>query len=169
MHTADKGAKNMKKLLKYKNALTVIIAVVVGILLVIFGSLKSDNEKNEESLNDIPQYTSDGLESYTTSLEERIEKHIEKIAGVKNVSVLLTMESSNEKIYATDGASKDYIIIKDSSGNENAIQLSEISAQVRGIAVVCDYGNDDELRQQIITMLSSLFSIGTNRISVMAA
>lgn len=158
----------MKKLLSNKNVLTVLIAIVVGILLVVFGFSGSD-KKDLEQNTDAHSYTSAELESYTTALEGRVAKHIEKIGGVSNVNVLLTIEASNEKVFATEGANKDYVIIKDSNGNENALQLSEINAQVRGIAVVCDYGGNDELRQQIILMLSSLFNIGTNRISVMSA
>ncbi len=152
----------IKKLLKNKNVVTVLLAVAVGVLLIIFGFLK-DSEPSQN--NEVNQYSDAELESYTSTLEEKVEKHLEKIDGVNNVSVILTIEGTNEKVYATNG-SKDYVVIKDSSGNENALMLSEINAQVRGIAVVCDYGSNEQLKQEIIAMLASLFNIGTNRISV---
>ena len=158
----------MKKIFANKNLITVLMAVFVGLLLVLFG-LFDDSDKDIDEIRSDVSYSSTELESYTTSLEDRVANHIEKIGGVSYVSVLLTIDASSEKVYATEGASKDYVIIKDSGGNENALVLSEINAQIRGIAVVCDYGRSEEMRQKIITMLSSLFNIGTNRISVMSA
>ncbi len=157
----------MKKLLSNKNLLVVVLAVLCGVLLIIFGSIGDGKNVNEEDVANA-SYPGKELESYTSALEKRVTEHIERINGVSNVSVLITIEGTNEKVYATEGSGKDYVIIKDSSGSENAVVLTEINASVRGIAVVCDYGENNELRQQIITMLSSLFNIGSNRISVMS-
>jgi stage III sporulation protein AG len=156
----------MKKLLKNKNILFALLGVITGVLLLIFGSI---NDTSSHTVSPQTSFSSEELESYTTSLEKKVSDHISKINGVSDVSVILTIDGSNEKVYATNGSGKDYVITKDSTGNENALILTEINATVRGIAVVCDYGQDQTLRQQIIEMLSSLFNIGANRISVMPA
>ncbi len=157
-----------KKLLKNKNTLFMILAVSVGILLIVFGSLNGTDASTSGGEN-TSLYPGDELKSYTELLEKRVKEHIDRIDGVSNVSVMLTIDSSNEKIYASNGQGKDYVIIKDSSGNEKPIMLQEINASIRGIAVVCDFGGSDLKRQQIIEMLSALFNIGTNKISVMMA
>ena len=158
----------MKKILENKNIIMIVLGVIAGIILIIFGSIKNaDNSDIEETLES--KYSSEELESYTASLETKVKEHIERIGGVSNVNVIITIDGSNETVYATDGGSKDYVIIKDNSGNESALSLMEINATVRGIAVVCDYGHDEVLKQQIIEMLASLFNIGTNRISVMSS
>ena len=81
--------------------------------------------------------------------------------------MLVTVEISKEKVYATTGGDRDFVIITDSNGNESALTVAEINASVRGIAVVCNYGENEALKKEIIGMLASLFNIGTNRISVM--
>ena len=157
----------LKKLLQNKNLLTLILAFSVGVLFILFGVLGQDasETQSDNSLN----YSTPELESYTSTLEKRITAHLERIEGVTNVSVLLTVDTSNENIFATEGSGNDYVIIKDSSGNESVVKLAEINAKVRGIAVVCNYSGNEEKRQQIISMLSSLFNVGANRISVMSA
>lgn len=156
----------MKSIFKNKNFLFAILGAVTGLLLLIYSSIgNTTTQVNEPTTS----YPNEEVESYTSSLEKKVSDHISKINGVSNVSVVITIDGSNEKIYATNGSSKDYVITKDSTGNENALILTEINANVRGIAVVCNYGNNEALRQQIIEMLSSLFNIGANRISVMPA
>lgn len=157
----------IKNVLKNKNVLFALIGVILGVLLILFGSLKGDSE-SETPTGESPKYSSEALESYTSSLEEKIQALIEKIGGVSDVSVLVTIDGSQEKVYATEGANKDYVIVGDKNGSGNALQIMEISATVRGIAVVCDYGNDEVLRQRIIEMLASLFNIGVNRVSVVS-
>ena len=156
-----------KKITENKNLLTLVLAVFVGILFIVFGLLGEDGEKTD-TLEKV-EYSSPELESYTASLEKRITAHLERIEGVSDVSVLLTVDTSGQNVFATEGNGNDYVIIKDSSGNENVVKLTEINAKVRGIAVVCNYQGNEEKRQQIISMLASLFNVGTNRISVMSA
>lgn len=162
------GEIMIKKLFSNKNATVLILGAVAGILLILFGSL-GGSEKNKNAQVQQNDYTSQELESYTENLEKKIEKHIEKIGGVSNVSVIVTIEGTKETVYATEGVNKDYVTVKDSEGNESAIRLMEINANIRGIAIVCDYGNDETIKQEMIRMLSSLFGIGTNRISVLQA
>jgi stage III sporulation protein AG len=155
-----------KKLLENKMLLMIILGVLTGALLIIFGSVDSD-KNTDTRLPSSAEYGGQELESYTQNLEKRITELIERVGGVSNVSVLLTVDASNETVYATEGVNKDYVITKGKDGSEEAIRIMEINSTVRGIAVVCDYGGNEELRVQIIEMLSSLFCIGTNRISVM--
>ncbi len=158
----------MKELFKNKKILMAVIGCVCGILLIVAGSL-GGSLKSEEKQESPSLYPSEEMQVYTEHLEKRICELIEKVNGVSNVSVLVTIDTSNENIYATSGNNGDFVIITDSSGKETPVKLMEITANIRGIAVVCDYGGDEALRKNIINMLSSLFSIGSNRISVMPA
>ena len=156
-----------KEIFKNKKLLFAALGCMCGILMILLGSFgKNDKVKTPE--NDA-SYSSEELESYTVSLEKRISTLIDKIDGVSDVSALVTVEASKESVYATSGNNSDYVIIKDSAGNETALKLSEINTTIRGIALVCDYGGDEGLKKEIIELLSSLFGIGSNRISVMQA
>jgi len=157
----------LKDIFKNKKILLSAVACLCGMLLILLGSFDSGDKK--KTLDTEVSYTSDELDSYTASLEKRIGALVGKIDGISDVTALVTVDASKESVYATSGANRDYVIIKDSSGNESALKLSEINATIRGIAVVCDYGGDEALKKQIIELLSSLFGIGSNRISVMQA
>ena len=130
----------------------------------------NDNTKEPlESTNHSASYDNKELQTYTDSLEEKIRSFLGNIGGISNVSVIVTVESSAERVYATQGSNSDYVIVTDPDGGENTVPLTEISAKIRGIAVVCDYGGNDALRIKIIELLASLFDIGSNRISVISA
>ena len=158
----------MKKILQNKTLVISLLGILLGIVLVLLGSLSKSDEEVTLSDNGI-KYSSKELESYTSSLEKKVADIIDKIGGVSDVSVALTIDASSENVYATEGQNKDYVILGEGNGSENAIKIMEINATVRGIAVVCNYGGSDELRVGIINMLSSLFDIGANRISVISA
>lgn len=153
-------------LAKNKNLIFIISGIVVGFILLFYGSVsdKKETPQNNQSQNN---YSSPELQTYTAYLENRIEDLLNQINGVSNAKVMVTIESSKETIYAKEGANLDYVIIRDSSGNENALPVKEISANIRGVAIVCDYQNNDSIKIKIIELISSLFGIGSNRISIM--
>lgn len=156
----------IKKLLSNKNLLLSVAGIICGVLLIFNGV----NATRNESKNDVPvAYESDELQTYTAALEKKISDFLEKVGGISNVSVIVTVESSAETVYATEGNNSDYVIIKDSEGSENAIPLTEITAKLRGIAVVCDYGKNEQLKSTVIELLSSLFDLGSNHIAVLPA
>ncbi len=154
-----------KDILKNKKLKVVIIGILAGLCLVLAGNL--GNNKTSSDVKNENLYPSDELNVYTEKLEKRLEEIIENIAGVQDAEVLITIESSNENVYASNGVNKDFVIIENTDGSESGIKLMEINAKVRGIAVVCDYGRNDILKKEIIEMLSSLFDIGSNKVSVM--
>ena len=156
-----------KDIFKNKKVLLAAVGCMCGILLILLGSFDNGNKSTKPDTS--VSYTSEELDSYTASLEKRISALVGRIDGISDVTALVTVDASKESVYATSGSNRDYVIIKDSSGNESALKLSEINATIRGIAVVCDYGGDNALKMQIIELLSSLFGIGSNRISVMQA
>ncbi len=156
------------KLLKNKKLMMIVAGVAAGLCLVLAGSLKKDTSKGTDTSKE-ELYSSEELTVYTEKLEKRLEELVGNIAGVKDVDALITFESSKENVYASNGENRDFVIIQNSDGSESGIKLMEINAKVRGIAIVCDYGGNEALKAEIISMLTSLFNIGSNRISVMPA
>ena len=85
----------MKSLFKNKNALLIFLGVIVGVLFIILNSV--DSEKSTE-IAENTSYPTAELESYTATLENKVCEHIEKINGVSNVSVLITIEGTNAEL-----------------------------------------------------------------------
>ena len=158
----------IEKIIKHKNLFLPAIAVILAAILFSSSAL-SDQSASTQTDKYTTEYSSDELKTYTEQMEERIKLFLSDIKGISKVSVILTIESSSETVYATQGNNADYVLIKDSKGNENAIPLTEISAKIRGIAVVCDYGGDERLKMTVIDLLSALFDVGTNRVTVLPA
>ena len=156
------------KLQKHKNLILPFLGNALAVILFFFESSSAENSGSATNLTST-EYNSEELKTYTEYLEERIETFLNEISGISNATVILTVENSSETVYATQGINSDYVLIKDSKGNENAIPLTEISAKIRGIAVVCNYNGNESLKMTVIDLLSSLFNVGANRISVLPA
>ena len=157
----------VEKIKGFKSYILPVMGVFLAAILVLFGSNGKESTKYAQTHS--TDYESQELVTYTESLEDKIASFLGEIKGITNVSVILTVESSTETVYATQGTNSDYVVLKDSDGNENAIPLTEISAKIRGIAVACDYGGNEALKMTVIELLAALFDIGTIRISVLPA
>ena len=156
------------KLQKHKNLILPFLGIALAVILFFFESSSAENSGSATN-HTSTEYNSEELKTYTEYLEERIENFLNEISGISNATVILTVENSSETVYATQGINSDYVLIKDSKGNENAIPLTEISAKIRGIAVVCNYNGNESLKMTVIDLLSALFDVGANRISILSA
>ena len=146
------------ELIKNKRML-IISGAVIGIILVIVSFIVPAKEKERENVT-----------YYSTELEEKICSLISSVSGVSDVSVMVTMDSGNEKVYAqnTDKTAErtvsDYAVI--SGEKTGALELKEIYPKVRGVAVVCGGGDSPEIKEKIISLLTSALGIASNRITV---
>lgn len=150
----------------------IILAIgLCGIVLISMSEVfTSDNDNNESS----SEYTFDYIE-YTQQTEEKLCDTISSIDGVGECKVMITFESTNESVYATDSennyqddsqSSKDEYVIYDSNDGETPILIEEIYPTVLGVSVVCSGGEDVKVKENIINTVTSLFNISANRVSV---
>ena len=116
----------VEKIKGFKSYILPVMGVFLAAILVLFGSNGKESTKYVQTHS--TDYESQELVTYTESLEDKIASFLSEIKGITNVSVILTVESSTETVYATQGTNSDYVVLKDSDGNENAIPLTEISA-----------------------------------------
>lgn len=155
-----------------RKKLVIIIVAVLGVILIVISSGEKEADPNEEKA----QVQSGFSESeYTTALEKRLEETVSSLYGAGRSRVMVTLECDYETVYARDGsysqdeASSDekneYIII-DSSEREDGLVLKTVTPRVRGVAVLCEGGNDPYVCEQVSQMLSALLDLGSNRISV---
>ncbi len=155
-----------------RKKLMILIVALLGIILIVISCVGEESTSDEEATQ--PQ--SDFSESeYTTVLEKRLEETVSSLYGAGRSRVMVTLECDYETVYARDGSySKDeassdekseYIII-DSEQQENGLVLKTVTPRVRGVAVLCEGGNDPYVCEQVSQMLSALLDLGSNRISV---
>ena len=141
---------------------------VLGILLILLGS---SGKKAEKTADETPYSTStDELVIYQDYLESRIKKLCESVSGVRNVTVVVTLSGSFESVYATEwpDGNEEYVILG-SGSSASPIYLSRSAPEIAGIGIVCLGGSNDNVRRELIALLSATFHISSNRIYITEA
>ena len=117
-----------------------VFLLLLGAVLLIFSGR---GEKETPNLDDrLPAI------STKQALEQELAELIGDIEGIGAVRVSVSLESGNEYVY------------------ENGKNTLVYSYRVRGVAVVCDGGNDAVKREKIIQLLCSLLDLPMKSVSV---
>lgn len=102
-------------------------------------------------------------------LENKIKQLCESVDGVKNVHVLLTLDTSEEYVFAQDSEQSDtytkrqYVTVNSGDGT---VELYVICPKVRGVAIVCTGGGKATVKQTLTELVSSALGIASSRVSV---
>lgn len=152
-----------------------LLVVAFGILLMIAICFSGSDSKSE-----LPKEESKQQSESDTELADRLEDFLKKIEGAGRVEVMLTFETDEEKVFAKDSEEKEnitqdgkneinlkneHIIIEKESG-EGGLEITKIYPKIRGVAIICDGGNNAVVKSKIVSAVSALFDINTNKISV---
>ena len=107
---------------------------------------------------------------YQDYLEKRIKTLCESVSGVRNVTVVVTLSGSFESVYATEwpDGNEEYVILG-SGSSASPIYLSRSAPEIAGIGIVCSGGANDNVRRELISLLSATFHISSNRIYITEA
>lgn len=157
----NKQEERWKKL--FHNRWIAGIGLLLGVLLLVSSSLLP-----QKAELDPDSYT---VQYYTDVLEERITALCNNIRGVQDATVLLTLDSGSEYVYAQNttengtGGAWDYVILQQGSG-EDTILVTEIYPKIRGVAVVCTGGDNVEIQRTITELLSASLGVSSHRIRV---
>lgn len=159
----------VERIKKDKKAMLIVLLAVCGMLLILLSGGEG-NKTNTEATESIAY----PCEEY----EDKLRSLLSKIQGVGKVSVMITYESGEENVFASDkeesfrnGEQKiknDYIIV-DSDKGESGLKIKSVYPEIKGVAVVCSGASDPFVKEQIISVISALFDISTKSISVVSA
>lgn len=161
-----------------KKMLAAAVLLVAGIAALLASEL-ADGKSTEAALQTQLCTVKDTAE-YERELEERLTSIISAIEGAGNTRVMVTLESGSEDIYLHDydygenispsGKSsierKDEYVIVDGSAGEGGIIVRVAEPRVRGVAVVCEGGGSELVRQQVTQAVTALLDISSARVSV---
>ena len=109
-----------------------------------------------------------GETEYREQLEIQLQNLIEQIDGAGKTTVMVTLESGEETIYATDTQSgqtqsqETHVLLEDGT----ALAQTAYLPQVCGVAVVCDGGGNIQIAARITELVRALLDISSNRICV---
>ena len=122
-------------------------------------------------------------------LEKSLEGIVSGIKGAGDCRVLITLESGAETVYATEerknneasedkssgdimrkretnDCEKKFITVKDSSGTEHALAVTEIEPKVKGVVVICPGGDDAVVKKRIVEATTTALNISSARVCV---
>ncbi len=161
--------KILEKIKRDKRIAVIVCIGLVGIILLTLSELmpqKSDAKQNEKSEN-----VTDIRDSYEENIEKRLTSIVSSIDGAGRTEVMVTLASGDENVYAvkeksSDGSKEREYIVIDSDKNESGLLLKVIEPEIRGVAIVCEGADSAKIRQEIISSVSAVLGISTNRISI---
>ena len=152
---------------KYKYILLVLLA---GLVLLLWP--QSENQPPK------PEKTAAVMEE-TAALEGRICAILRQIDGVGEASVLLTVESGEETVYAYDrtesrsqqgdsaslNQQRELVTLSD-SGGQSPVSLRQQAPVYRGAVVVCQGGDSAAVRLAVTQVIQSLTGLSADRIVI---
>lgn len=143
---------------KHKNIIIVVGLLLLGVGLILFSTLKSKFSQKTDS-----EFS---CEEYTKSLEEKLEKFLLSVDGIHNVNVIITLDSSAEKLFSSDDNSLS--LIGGTKDKENQSASMEIYPYVRGVAIACTNGDNDYVKNKLTRLISAYLGIPSNRIEIVS-
>ena len=160
----------------------VLIAIgLCGIVLIFISSLFSGSPK-EQNIKSVDNTYS--TEQYCETLEKDIKNIVTGITGDKNPTVVVTLESGVKYSYAsadeTDTSSstgntsdqiseskkQSYITVKTADGGEQALIVTEIMPQIRGVAIICAGGNSEVVTEKVKNAVTAALNITSKRVYI---
>ena len=167
---------NWGKLLEKKNLLFAL--GLAGILLIGLSDLFTRSEKKAAAPT--AAYSASDSEQ---ALETRLAKLLADVAGAGKVNVMVTLENTGETVYAQNverqtqeqtadsgtqrrTEQKSEHILYDGDGGKQALVETRLEPEVKGVAVLCEGGDDILVIKRITDLVATVLDIPTNRICV---
>ena len=172
--------EKIKKLIH--NPKVLIISGLCGIALIFISSLFPNGDKSDNK--NVSSGTEYAAEEYCDKLEKDIENIVTHITGDKNPTVVITLESGIRYHYAsadeTDTSSsvgdtndqsseskkQSYITVKTADGGEQALVVTEIMPEIRGVAIICTSGNNESVAEKIKNAVTAALNITSKRVYI---
>lgn len=159
---------------KYKYFITVIL---VGVFLLVWSNVPAPEKNTDETKHTSSQ------EFDLSAFQQSVADSLSHIDGAGRVQVLLSLESGEEAVYASDinrssqtsgesgdNSSESYqstmSILSDGSYGESPVLIKSNYPTFRGAVILCDGADNDSVRLQITQAVSALCGISTDHISI---
>ncbi|MFR8011548.1 MAG: hypothetical protein ACLU8W_07315 [Clostridia bacterium] len=176
------GTSLWKRMVKDKKILLLLAAGIAGMLLLLATEFLPEQSESAEKTGESPEQAAEERQSYVAETEDKLAAIISSIAGAGRTKVMVTLENSEESVWATQGAQEressgtdggekysqedEYVLIQSSSSEEGGLLLKIIQPRIRGVAIVCDGGDNVYVREKITSAVAAVLDISTAKISI---
>ncbi|MCI8603245.1 MAG: hypothetical protein HFE79_03755 [Ruminiclostridium sp.] len=141
--------KQPKEILKSEKGIKIIFAAGIALIIIIFlfGTFGSErNEKAEEGEKNVLSE----IDEYERHLEARLSEIIGEIQGTRDISVMITLEKTEESIY---------------SAKETSVS-AKVTPTVRGVLVVCGGSESAVVRQKVTDAVCKALGVSAAKVCV---
>lgn len=159
---------------KRRSAVLIVLGVLAVLALLLsefFPSSQKTTKKSAATLNEAG--------TITESTEKKLKTLLSSMDGVGDVTVMVTLESCYENVYATETKTKEqkspsgvnsenseaYVTVKDGSGAQCLI-VKVYEPKIRGVAVIAEGAGNPEIKKAITDTVAAALGISTAKISV---
>lgn len=170
------------KLFKIKNVKLVGLVVLLTAVVVGYFFISKSSTKTTSASKATNSYYTSSLD-YAKALESKMQNVLSNISGSGKVSVMVTLSSSLEIVYAesvdeknnssvssnnstsTKNTTSNTIIVKN-NGVNSPLVVKEILPEIKGVVVVCEGAKDVNIKLKIVQAVKALLDIPSNNIQV---
>lgn len=131
--------------------------------------------------------TSGSVDDFVQQTEERLGAIVSSIQGAGQCRIMVTLENGVEYVYATEQKSntdrqedsdatsnkvverddtEETIIVVDTGDGREGLLVTEIQPTVKGVVIVCEGGDDEEVRKRIVEAVTVALNISSKRVCV---
>ena len=177
-----------------------MIFLLVGILLLVIAIPIEPTKKETEEASDAggsedlesweAKETSELIDSYERQQELRLKEVLQKVEGVGAVEVMITLQTSAEKVVEKDTPStrqtveesdsaggsrttqeeswsEETIFREEEDGSRTPYVVKQIEPQVEGVIVIAEGGGNAQVKQEILEAVQALFPVEAHKIKIM--
>ncbi|WP_432665219.1 stage III sporulation protein AG [Wukongibacter baidiensis] len=182
------GKGNTKQLIGHLAAI-----VIVCIIFLISYSVFFPKEESSEADNNVVEQVSVENKipetAYSDSMEDRLEKILNKIDGVGEVEVMITYETSTEVVPASnvtkseqtteendkqggtrvikqENTTQNIVTVSSKDYNNSPMVIKEIKPMIRGVIVVAQGAEDPMIKNELIEAVTTIFQIKSHKVKV---
>jgi len=165
-----------------------LIAIAGIILLVTNFSERREREEPEKASEEQKTAAVSKNEAYIESLENKLVHILEKVDGVGQVEVMITLEASRESVLnkddteeleteteTSDGTKNERrnsrreneTVLSDETGESAPYVIKELEPAIAGVVIACEGADDNTVAAAVTGAAQVLFGISVNRIQVL--
>ena len=182
------GVRNGEKLPK-KNQLVILFLVGLLLLVAVFPVPEEGNDDAGISSGDGQDLPSTD-DAYGAYLEQKTAQTLENVEGVGEVTVMITLKSSSQKVVEKDRSSTSQttdeadssggtrvtedslsdqtsVYEQNSDGSQSPYVSMELSPEIEGVVVIADGGDDAVVIRNITEAVQALFGVEAHKIKIM--
>lgn len=159
----------------------IVAAGLLGMLLIFLSEFWPNNSQQASTSQAVTS------EEFVQQLEQRLTEVVGNIEGAGQNKVMVTLENGVQYVYATEqktGSNRvedtgsasnrvsqqddaeESVIVVDAENGRNGLLVTELEPIVKGVVVVCEGGDREEVRQRVSDAVTTALNITSKRVYV---